>query len=54
MSMAITRHYRLLNIQVSTFILACAITIILLLHELSNILEIVLPELVPVHRNIDI
>lgn len=52
--MIVVRDHSFLNIQVSALILACAAAVLLLLHELSDVFEVVLSELVPVHRHIDI
>lgn len=54
MGMVVVRDHSFLNIQVSALILACAAAVLLLFHELSDVLEVVLSELVPVHRHIDI
>lgn len=52
--MVVVRNHSFLNIQVSALILACAAAVLLLLHELSDVLEVVLSKLVPVHWHIDI
>ena len=46
-------NHRFLDIQVPALVLACA-ALLLLLHELSYVPEVVLPELVPVHWHVHV
>lgn len=53
MRMIAVRNYNFLDIQVSALVFACT-AILLLLHEFSDVLEIKLSELIPIHRHIHI
>lgn len=54
MWMVAIRNHSFLDIQVPTLIFAGAAAIIFLLHELSDVLEVVLSELVSIHRHIHV
>lgn len=47
-------NHRFLDIQVPALVLARAAAVLLLLHELSDVPEVVLPELVPVHWHVHV
>lgn len=54
MGVAAVGNQGFFNIQVPALIFAGAAAVLLLLHEFPDVLEVVLSELVPIHRHIHI